>query len=59
MEENNDSSLTLMKIWRFDVTHVDQVLYARPLSGLIMGKTNLKIVIHFVHHLALIKCIGS
>jgi len=49
--------LTLMKIWRFDVTRVDQALYACPLSGSIMEKTSLKIVIHFVNHLALIRCI--
>ena len=51
--------LVLMKIWRFDVTQVDQALYTRPLSGSIIGKTSLKIVIHIVDHLVLIKCIGS
>jgi len=51
--------LTLMKMWRFDVSRVDQALYACSLSGLIMGKTSLKIVIHVVDHFALIRCIGS
>jgi len=51
--------LTLMKIWRFDDARVDQALYACPLFGSITGKTSLKIVIHIVDHLALIRCIGS
>jgi len=42
--------LTLMKMWRFGVSHVDQDLYVCFLSGLIMGKTSLKIVIHVVDH---------
>jgi len=48
-----------MKLLRFGVSRVDQVLYACSLSGLSIGKTNLKIVIHVVDHFALIRFIGS
>ena len=57
--EHVGTMLTLMKMWRFDVSRVDQALYACSLSGLFMGKTSLKIVIHVVNHFALIRCIGS
>jgi len=49
--------LTLMKMWRCDVSCVDQALYVCSLSGLIMGKTSLKIVIHVVDYFQLIRCI--
>jgi len=45
-----------MKIWRFDVSRVNQALYVCSLSGLIIGKTSLKIVIHVVDQFVLIKC---
>jgi len=57
--EHVRTMLTLMEIWRFDVSHVDQALYVCSLSRLIMGKPSLKIVIHVVDHFALIRCIGS
>jgi len=44
--------LTLMKMWRFNVSHVDQALYVCSLLGLTMGKTSLKIVILVVDHYA-------
>jgi len=52
--EHVGTMLTLMKIWRFDVSRVDQALYACSLSRLIMGKTRLRIVIPVVDHFALI-----
>jgi len=57
--EHVGTMLTLMKIWRFDVSCVDQALYVCSLSGLFMEQTNLKIVIHVVDHFALIRCIRS
>jgi len=51
--------LTLMKMWRFDVSRVDQALYTCSPSRLIMGNTSLKIVIHIVDHFVFIRCIGS
>jgi len=48
--EHVGTMLTLMKIWRFDVSRVDQALYACSPSGLIMGKTSLKIVIYNIDH---------
>jgi len=49
--------LTLMKLWRFDVTHVEQALNVCPPYGSIIKKTNLKIVIHFVDHLECIEVV--
>ena len=57
--EHVGTMLTLMKIWRFDVSRVDQALYACSLYGLFMGLTSLNIVIHVVDHFALIRCIWS
>ena len=51
--------LTLLKLWTFDVSRVDQALYTCSLFGLMMGKTSLKIVIHVVDHFSLIRCIWS
>jgi len=48
---------TLMKMWRFGVSRVDQALCECSLFGLFIGKTSLKIVIHLVDHFALIRCI--
>jgi len=56
--EHVGTMLTSMKMWRFDVLRVDQTLYVCFLSGLIMGKTSLKIVFHVVDYFALIRCIG-
>jgi len=52
--EHVGTMLTLMKIWRFDILRVDQALCTCSISGLFMGKTSLKIVIHVVDHFALI-----
>jgi len=57
--EHVGTMLTMIKMWKFDVSHVDQALYLCSLSGLFMGKTSLKIVINVVDYFALIRCIGS
>ena len=55
--EHVRTMLTLLKMCRFDVSCVDQALYTCSLSGLFMGKTNLKNCILVVDHFALIRCI--
>jgi len=55
--EHVGTMLTLMKIWRSNVSRVDQALCVCSPSGLIMGKSSLKIVVHVVDHFALIRCI--
>jgi len=57
--EHVGTMLRLMKMWRLYVSRVDQALYACSLSILIMGKTNLKIVVLIVDHFVLIRRIGS
>jgi len=57
--EHVGTMLTLMKMWRFDVSRVDQALYACSISRLFMGKTSLKIVINVIDHFALTRCIRS
>jgi len=49
--------LTLIKMWIIDVSCVDQTLCACSLSGLFMGKTSLKIVVHVVGHSTSYRCI--
>jgi len=39
--EDVGTMFTLMKMWRFDVSHVDQALCVCSISGLFMGKTSL------------------
>jgi len=55
--EHFGTMFSLMKIWRLDVSRVDQALYACSLSRSFMGKTSLKIVFHVVDHFALVRCI--
>jgi len=50
---------TLMKLWRIDVTYVEQALNVCLPYGSIIKKTSLKIVNLFVDHLACIRCIWS
>ena len=57
--EHVGTMLTLMKYGDFMFHVFYQALYACSLSGLFMGKTSLKIVIHVVDHFALVRCIWS
>jgi len=57
--EHVGTMLTLMKMWRFDVSLVDQALCVCSLSGLFIGKTSLKNCNLDVDYFALIRCIGS
>jgi len=50
--EHVGTMLTLMKMWRFDFSCVDQALCACSLSRLFMGKTSLKNCILVVDHFA-------
>jgi len=45
---------TLMKLWRFDVIHVEQALNACPPHGSIIRKECLMFVIHIVDLVALV-----
>jgi len=57
--ENVGTMLTLMKLWRFGVSRVDQALCACSISELFIGKTRMKNCIHVVDHFALYRCIRS
>jgi len=47
---------TLMKLWRFDVIHVEQALNVCPPHGSIIRKECLMLIIHIVDLVALMWC---